>query len=239
MGIDAIRGFRQAGTCCSTSSTCSRPAKSTAPLATSGGAACARVRSQSGCPHSADQAIERAGDFCHIRKRRRQRRAISSCPVRDHQPRLQLRQRTARRLQAVHEFASTPAAPRLRRCCSGPTAPRDAVPGRAPSGSSLGSCRVAAYTLAASAIEWRHAARSSCRVVMVIVVRNPGPARVPLNRDPARRVQTASSYRKSLMKFLVTGAAGFIGFHVAQRLLERGDEVVGLDNLNDYYDRRR
>ncbi len=35
---------------------------------------------------------------------------------------------------------------------------------------------------------------------------------------------------------LVTGAAGFIGFHVAQRLLARGDDVVGLDNLNDYYD---
>ncbi|MFU8805484.1 MAG: NAD-dependent epimerase [Bradymonadaceae bacterium] len=38
------------------------------------------------------------------------------------------------------------------------------------------------------------------------------------------------------MKILVTGAAGFIGFHLATRLLERGDEVVGLDNLNDYYD---
>jgi UDP-glucuronate 4-epimerase len=37
-------------------------------------------------------------------------------------------------------------------------------------------------------------------------------------------------------KLLVTGAAGFIGYHVAKRLLERGDEVVGLDNLNDYYD---
>ncbi len=36
-------------------------------------------------------------------------------------------------------------------------------------------------------------------------------------------------------KYLVTGAAGFIGFHFSQRLLARGDEVVGLDNLNDYY----
>lgn len=35
---------------------------------------------------------------------------------------------------------------------------------------------------------------------------------------------------------LVTGAAGFIGFHAAKRLLDRGDAVVGLDNLNDYYD---
>ncbi len=38
------------------------------------------------------------------------------------------------------------------------------------------------------------------------------------------------------MKVLLTGAAGFIGLHTAQRLLARGDEVVGLDNLNDYYD---
>lgn len=37
------------------------------------------------------------------------------------------------------------------------------------------------------------------------------------------------------MKFLVTGAAGFIGYHLSKRLLERGDEVVGIDNLNDYY----
>ena len=38
------------------------------------------------------------------------------------------------------------------------------------------------------------------------------------------------------MKVLVTGTAGFIGSHVALKLLERGDEVVGFDNLNDYYD---
>ena len=38
------------------------------------------------------------------------------------------------------------------------------------------------------------------------------------------------------MKVLVTGTAGFIGSYVAERLLDRGDEVVGLDNLNDYYD---
>lgn len=38
------------------------------------------------------------------------------------------------------------------------------------------------------------------------------------------------------MKILLTGAAGFIGMHTAQRLLARGDEVIGVDNLNDYYD---
>lgn len=38
------------------------------------------------------------------------------------------------------------------------------------------------------------------------------------------------------MRFLVTGAAGFIGFHTAKALLDRGDEVIGLDNLNPYYD---
>ncbi len=38
------------------------------------------------------------------------------------------------------------------------------------------------------------------------------------------------------MNILLTGAAGFIGMHTAQRLLERGDTVIGVDNLNDYYD---
>ena len=39
-----------------------------------------------------------------------------------------------------------------------------------------------------------------------------------------------------MTKILVTGAAGFIGYHTAERLLARGDEVIGLDNVNDYYD---
>ena len=38
------------------------------------------------------------------------------------------------------------------------------------------------------------------------------------------------------MKFLITGAAGFIGFHTSQYLLDRGDIVIGVDNINDYYD---
>jgi UDP-glucuronate 4-epimerase len=38
------------------------------------------------------------------------------------------------------------------------------------------------------------------------------------------------------MRYLVTGAAGFIGFHTAKQLLEAGHEVIGLDNINDYYD---
>jgi UDP-glucuronate 4-epimerase len=41
-----------------------------------------------------------------------------------------------------------------------------------------------------------------------------------------------------MARILVTGAAGFIGFHLSRRLLARGDEVVGLDNLNPYYDPR-
>jgi UDP-glucuronate 4-epimerase len=38
------------------------------------------------------------------------------------------------------------------------------------------------------------------------------------------------------VKILVTGSAGFIGFHVARKLLERGDTIIGIDSLNDYYD---
>src|SRR3954471_22726495 len=39
-----------------------------------------------------------------------------------------------------------------------------------------------------------------------------------------------------MLRIMVTGAAGFMGMHIARRLLERGDEVVGIDNLNEYYD---
>src|SRR5262245_47166781 len=47
---------------------------------------------------------------------------------------------------------------------------------------------------------------------------------------------TAGCEREVQVKVLVTGAAGFIGSCVARKLLARGDEVVGLDNLNAYYD---
>src|SRR4051794_36839591 len=40
------------------------------------------------------------------------------------------------------------------------------------------------------------------------------------------------------MKILITGTAGFIGFHLAEKLIKQGHEVVGLDSINDYYDVR-
>src|ERR1700722_3737568 len=57
-----------------------------------------------------------------------------------------------------------------------------------------------------------------------------------LSNTGRRRRAPVDVYSRPRMKILVTGAAGFIGSATAQRLLDRADEVVGLDNLNDYYD---
>ena len=38
------------------------------------------------------------------------------------------------------------------------------------------------------------------------------------------------------MKILITGTAGFIGYHLSKKLIERGDTVIGIDQINDYYD---
>ena len=67
-----------------------------------------------------------------------------------------------------------------------------------------------------------------------------------INRIPAERLRqvardaaAALTYLTGVaMDILVTGAAGFIGSALCLRLLERGDSVVGIDNLNDYYDVR-
>src|SRR4051794_4720107 len=49
-------------------------------------------------------------------------------------------------------------------------------------------------------------------------------------------MSSAATSEQQQMTIIVTGAAGFIGFHVSQALLARGDTVVGIDNLTPYYD---
>ena len=56
--------------------------------------------------------------------------------------------------------------------------------------------------------------------------------------DPDSALRILHSELFPMTKILVTGAAGFIGFHVSRRLLARGDTVIGLDSVNDYYDVR-
>src|SRR5580704_17724063 len=56
---------------------------------------------------------------------------------------------------------------------------------------------------------------------------------MPFNGPQAGRKRR--SERRSIMKIIVTGIAGFIGSHLAKRLLRDGHEVVGVDDLNDYY----
>lgn len=74
-------------------------------------------------------------------------------------------------------------------------------------------------------------------------IRRPGRGRRARPRQGAgrgvrreARAAAAGRGRQAVMKVLVTGTAGFIGSHLALRLLERGDQVIGLDNLSDYYD---
>src|SRR5688572_10996712 len=60
-----------------------------------------------------------------------------------------------------------------------------------------------------------------------------------MRRGPAAargRAATIRAPASARMNVLLTGAAGFIGFHLARRLLSRGDQVTGVDNLNAYYD---
>lgn len=58
-----------------------------------------------------------------------------------------------------------------------------------------------------------------------------------MNQQTEKKAHTKKqSSRATVSQILVTGAAGFIGFHLCQYLLARGDSVIGIDNLNDYYD---
>jgi UDP-glucuronate 4-epimerase len=70
---------------------------------------------------------------------------------------------------------------------------------------------------------------------LIILFNDPDADGRQAGRLTARKRVTA---RAKFMKILITGTAGFIGFHLAERLAARGDEVVGIDNINDYYDQQ-
>src|SRR5579872_3060099 len=66
--------------------------------------------------------------------------------------------------------------------------------------------------------------------------RTSSPPLQHINTWTYRRTDSAAGIKRHRsMKYLVTGAAGFIGMHVSAALLDRGDQVVGLDSLNPYY----
>lgn len=57
-----------------------------------------------------------------------------------------------------------------------------------------------------------------------------------MQRKSGKQAMPFGGYKEEYLKYLVTGAAGFIGMHLCERLLARGDSVSGIDNLNNYYD---
>ena len=57
-----------------------------------------------------------------------------------------------------------------------------------------------------------------------------------MQRKSGKQAMPFGAYKEEYLKYLVTGAAGFIGMHLCERLLARGDTVSGIDNLNNYYD---
>lgn len=61
------------------------------------------------------------------------------------------------------------------------------------------------------------------------------PSNFLLLSKPCAKIRRLKALNWIIMHILVTGAAGFIGFHLIQKLLDRGDSVVGIDNLNEYY----
>ena len=94
-------------------------------------------------------------------------------------------------------------------------------------------------SLAKTAVRLASRGATSCRCA---AMRGTGRSRIrmamPVDRSSPSNDHASEPTREPMTQdaVLVTGAAGFIGFHVAQRLLQQGRAVVGLDNMNAYYD---